>query len=240
MCVYVKGAGAGGDTSLGCRTVTVPAAPAGSAPVGGLFAVTGNAGAVSISGWAVDADSPTSALTIDVQFDGWKALTANLSTAEADAVVSGAGPNHSFSGSWPASPGTHLMCIYVKGAGAGGDASLGCHYVTVTAGSGAAPVGKLEVATGTGGKISVSGWAVDPDAPTSPLTVDLQAAGWRVLTAKGTNAAAGTAVPGAGSSHGFAGAWSAPVGTHYVCAYARGIGPGGDSALGCTWVTVTK
>ena len=240
MCVYVKGAGAGGDASLGCRTVTVPAASAGSIPVGGLFAVTGSAGAVSISGWAVDSDSPTSALMIDVQFDGWKALTANLSTAEADAVVSGAGPNHGFSGSWPASPGTHLMCIYVKGAGAGGDASLGCHYVTVTAGTGAKPVGALQSVTGSGGAISVSGWVVDPDAPMAPVTVDFQASGWRVLTAKAANSASAAAVPGSGSNHGFTGSWSAPAGNHYVCAYARGIGPGGDTALGCSWVSVVN
>lgn len=237
MCVYVKGQGAGGDASLGCRYVTVPVG--GVAPVGQLQTASGLGGRVSINGWAVDADAPTTPVVIDVQLDGWKSLTANLTNPLGASAVAGAGNSHGFAGSWVLPTGAHILCVYVKGQGAGGDASLGCQTVNVTSTAAKAPVGQLTSITGTGGKVSVAGWAVDPDAPSVPLVIDVQVAGWQALTANQTSAASETAVPGSGTSHGFSGAWTVPTGSQTVCIYAKGQGAGGDTSLGCRVVNVT-
>jgi len=247
VCVYAKGAGAGGDLALGCRTLTVlPAVAAGSAPKGALTTVTPGAASVTLAGWAVDADAPTTALVLDVQIGStWQSLTANTVNAAGEAAVPGSGQNHGFSGSVPAPVGTNTMCVYVKGAGAGGDLGLGCRTITVSAAApvapvvGAVPKGALTTVTPVDGGVTLAGWAVDADDPAAALVLDVQIGStWQVLTANTADPAGETAVPGSGQNHGFSGTVTAPRGAQTMCVYVKGAGAGGDLALGCRTVTI--
>ena len=102
------------------------------------------------------------------------------------------------------------------------------------------PFGSLDSASPRAGSIRVSGWAVDPDT-NSPVTVHFYVDGqWGgAFSADRDRPDVGAAVPGYGTSHGFAESVT-PVGggSHQICAYAINLGPFGSTnpLLGCATV----
>jgi hypothetical protein len=126
---------------------------------------------------------------------------------------------------------------YVEGGTGGGNALAGTQ-----------PKGRLEaVASRYPGQVSISGWAFDPSAPTTPLAIRAYVSG-----------DGGRGVPyelgpiaslaredialshsSAGPAHGFD--VNFPVvasGRQRVCVYAIGVGEGSDRALGCRAVGI--
>ena len=101
------------------------------------------------------------------------------------------------------------------------------------------PVGSLDAVSAGPGSISVSGWALDPDAATSPAAVHVyvDGAGRAVLSAAGSRPDVAAANPGAGAAHGYSVAVAVDGGRHTVCAYAINSGPGASTTLGCRAVT---
>jgi uncharacterized protein YkwD len=91
--------------------------------------------------------------------------------------------------------------------------------------------------------IVVAGWAWDEDAPTTPIDVHIHVDG-HILPVKADlhRPDVAAAKPKAGPRHGYAARLSTSPGVHEVCVFAINAPgtAGGNVALGCRSVTVTK
>ncbi|MBC7761021.1 MAG: hypothetical protein H7201_04330 [Candidatus Saccharibacteria bacterium] len=233
VCVYAVNKGAGSDSNIGCRTVTVPSA----SPKGEIKDLWTTTAGVSLWGWAIDPDNLVGASTISIQVDSsWYAWKADQPYAAAADFVAGAGNNHGWGGSIAVPPGDHSVCVYVGNTGRGHDVSLGCRSVNVPDGT---PRGELKDAWGTSAGVSLWGWAIDPDVPSQPMKLSIQVdSNWYVWDANLTYAPAAAYVSGAGPSHGFGGTIPATSGSHTVCVYPINQGAGRSTSLGCRGVSV--
>jgi hypothetical protein len=114
--------------------------------------------------------------------------------------------------------------------------AFGCRQIAVGL---TRPWGNFEGVTASGGALSVGGWALDPDSPTSPGTVHVYVDGvGTAISAAGSRPDVGAAFPGVGDAHGFT--WSTAVapGRHTVCAYAIDAQfSAWNTPLGCRTVT---
>lgn len=95
----------------------------------------------------------------------------------------------------------------------------------------------------TGSSIWVAGWAIDPDAGTSAIQVDISIDGRSAgrFTAADYRPDVGAAYPAYGSYHGFGPVIPVGGGTHTVCVTAINVGTATSNVLlppGCQTVTV--
>ncbi|WP_157970775.1 CAP domain-containing protein [Nakamurella deserti] len=244
VCATVVDTGAGlGDTALGCLTYTV------GDPVGGVESATVTGRTLTVAGWAVDPDQPTAAATVTVtdRLAGGPAtsttVVASAPHAGADRAVPGAGPAHGFTVTAPISGvGEHAVCATVAGVRAAGVVTdLGCRTVTVTP---ATPVGAFDtVGTPDRRSVSVTGWAADPDAPTTPSTVAVVITNSAGTTTTTLDAATGYPVDlgsGLGRDHAFSATLPLTAdGVNTVC--VRSVSRSTATVttdLGCRTVTV--
>ncbi|PCN49277.1 hypothetical protein Csp2054_03610 [Curtobacterium sp. 'Ferrero'] len=235
VCVTAVNVGAGSDTSLGCVSVRAYSHD----PAVALERATVAPAGIAVTGWAFDGDAVSDAVTTAITVDGRtvRSFTADQARPDVDRTW-GAGARHGFAGVVPSSPGKHTVCAVARNTGAGSDVrSTPCRAVTVPV---AAPVGHRDrVASSSAGTVSVRGWAFDRDdvgrALPVRVSVDGRTAG--TLTANASRADVDR-VHAAGPRHGFTGSVSARRGQHRVCLTAVGVGRGGDTALGCTAVSV--
>jgi hypothetical protein len=128
---------------------------------------------------------------------------------------------------------------YVEGATAGGGTSSNDN-----------PRGSFDVVSSPApGQVQVSGWAFDPNAPTTPVSIAAYlggkideggASGYELGPIASQERSDLLALfPRAGASHGFDSSF--PVvgsGRQRLCVYALNIGPGADKLLGCRTVGV--
>lgn len=128
---------------------------------------------------------------------------------------------------------------YVEGATAGGGTSSSDN-----------PRGSFDVVSSPApGQVQISGWAIDPNAPKTPVSISAYlggeideggASGYElgpIATQERSDLLA--LFPRAGASHGFDSSF--PVvgsGRQRLCVYALNIGPGTDKLLGCRTVGV--
>lgn len=101
------------------------------------------------------------------------------------------------------------------------------------------PVGTIDLVSPTPGAIRVLGWAFDSNS-TDPIAIHAYvdgayAAGW---AADLPRADVKNAHPGQGDRHGFDFRLPVSDGTHQTCLYALNVGPGKNTLLGCSTVTV--
>jgi hypothetical protein len=233
VCVAAVNTGVGAHVGLGCKNVTV-----GTGSPVGSFDQLGTAGptTLTVSGWTVDPDTSGS-IPVDVYVDGHGArYTANASRPDIAAAFPGQGPSHGFNLSILTTPGTHTVCAYAINTGFGSNTVLGCRTITMPSGS---PKGSADSIVAGHQKVTVAGWALDPDTTASiPVAIYVGSAGaW--YTANGTRADIAGAFPGYGPAHGFTQTIAAPAGTTNVCVYAINQGPGTNTLLRCQSVTVT-
>lgn len=221
---------------LGCRTVSY-----GAPPVGDLNSVRVSGTQVGLTGWALDPDS-TESIRVDVWVDGAFATsaTADRSRADVGQAFPGYGARHGFDVALPMSAGSHRVCVYAINVRVGAsNPRLGCS--TVQIGGAQTPVGNIDSATVSGSSVSLSGWALDNDQPTTSINVHLYVDGrWGgSVPAAGSRPDVGAAYPGAGAAHG----WTATVpvrpGTSRVCAYGINVGGGTNALLRCVDVRVS-
>ncbi|WP_411722089.1 hypothetical protein [Mycetocola sp.] len=249
VCAYGINVGTGANSVLGCQTVTVPNASSGivekgRAPVGALSSVTADASGISVSGWAIDPDT-ASAIPVHVYVDSvGKAIMADGNRSDLPAEYAAYGPNHGYSLKAQADPGSRTVCAYAINNGAGGNVALGCKTVVVpTASSGLSeqgrvPIGNFETISAVAGKITVSGWAIDPDTADSiPVHVYVGSTGVAMLADKSRPDVA-LHYPAYGDKHGYSATLSAAPGVRTVCVYSINSGPGGNVLQRCENVTV--
>jgi hypothetical protein len=213
-------------------------------PIGNVekFSVSGST--VTASGWTVDPDHPAGTIDVAMLVDGVTAahFTASRNRPDVAAAVAGAGPAHGFEGTFTLAAGVHSVCaVAVNAAPMGLNTWLKCQTMTSTPPS-AVPFGNVESVSLDGRTLSVKGWAIDPDAQSSPLDVHAYVNdnwGGAVL-ANGSRPDVGAAFPAAGPAHGFTWSWtvSAP-GPYTVCLFGINKNAGSSNPkLGCGTVTV--
>ncbi len=222
-------------TLLGCRDVN-PVTPA----FGDFgFTTTASPPRIGLSGWLIDPDSsePTVAhVYLDGGFAGqyW----ADRARPDIAAVYPGYGVNRGFSTDITTTQGLHQMCVFVINIPSGSHTLLGCREVTVGQVNRSAPTGSIDVATGAGGGVLVSGWAIDRDT-TDPINVHVYVdAANTPIVASNARPDVAAAFPGASARAGFSARVPASPGPHTVCIYAIDanlVGP--HTLLGCRSVT---
>lgn len=121
------------------------------------------------------------------------------------------------------------MCAYGIGIAGGGNALLSCRTFEVSG----SPLGALDLVRRAPGGIQAAGWALDPEtAQPIPVHVYVGGAG-HVLGADLSRGDIAAAFTGYGDRHGFDAVLPAGSEPVQVCAYAIGVGVGGNSLLGC-------
>ena len=100
------------------------------------------------------------------------------------------------------------------------------------------PIGSLDVSYQKGIGLVVSGWALDPDGPTTAVDVHIYDNG-AGHAAPANVERADLAPLGYGTAHGYSSAWSATPGLHEVCVYGiNGSAGGSNTLVGCETVAV--
>jgi hypothetical protein len=238
VCVYsVDEVALGNNYLIGCQTLPY------QAPIGWITSVAETTdGQVHLSGWAMDPSAPITPLTTHVYVDGRVVTWAQAAGSRPDvaAAFAAAGPAHGFDVTIPVASGTRNICVYAINVGyAGPNPSLGCRTVTLQY---TPPLGSVDAAVSIGGgRLAVAGWAWDPSAPSTPLSIHYWVDGQDVAAAPASVARPDVAAtyPAAGPAHGFWSALDVGYGTHQVCAYAINVGvPGANPQLGCRTVDV--
>ncbi|WP_051701960.1 hypothetical protein [Mycetocola saprophilus] len=244
VCVYAIDTAGKASTTLGCQTVNIPAGipNLNRSPIGNLEAVVAGPGTVQVSGWALDPDTASS-IRVHVYVDGvGAAFTADQVRNDVGALYPQYGAKHGFSVTVPATKGARNVCVYAIDTGSQPPTTLGCQTVTVLSNiteQGRKPIGNFEAATSANGKISVSGWALDPDTE-NPIPVHIYVGSdGRPYTADKPRPDVARGYPDYGPNHGFSESIPAAAGSYQVCAYAiDSIGKAGNTLLGCRSVTV--
>lgn len=233
VCVYGINAGAKGATkAFPCSTVTVPP----HEPIGAVDGITTSAGAINLSGWALDGDV-ADAIPVHVYVDGvGQAFTADQARSDIGRIYPAYGAGHGFAMSIPAKAGAHEVCVYAINRGPGSHTLMTCRTVTVT---NAAPVGSAEVVRGVAGGVQVAGWTFDPDSPRTSIPVHVYVgSAATVITADQARSDIARVFPEAGAAHGFSTVVPAASGPQKVCVYALDTAGGYNPSLSCSTVTV--
>ncbi|MGY4644148.1 hypothetical protein [Cellulomonas sp. URHB0016] len=236
VCLRTKDPSYGVDVSLGCRKATVTA-PVDRLPFGNVEALTSKGLTVTFSGWALD---PDTAGPIDVHLyvnGAWGgALRTTGVRTDVAAAYPGTGDKHGFSTTFTAGPGTHNVCAYAINTTSSASTSLGCRTVTV---ANKLPLGNFESLSRVDSKVTLGGWALDPDTA-GPIEVHVYVNGrWGgALTTSLVRTDVGRAYPGTGDLHGFTTSFVAGPGTHQVCLYAIDTDTRQNTTVGCRSIAV--
>ncbi len=189
-------------------------------------------------GWALDPEAETGPILVQMYLDG---RTQTVGTADAPrpdigAAFPAAGPDHGYSVTMSASAGWHDVCLYAINVGPGSSRNLGCRSVLVPSSD---PFGQVDTVTTSVGKVTVSGWAIDPTRPTRSSCRCTSTDGPRPSAgADRARPDVGAAYPSAGPDHGYSVTMPSDGGRHTVCLYAINTGEGASVLLGCRVVDV--
>jgi len=128
VCVYAIDSWGGANSRVRCSTVDV-----NGFAFGALDAVTSTSpGQISVTGWALDPNTPDQPIYVHVYAPGKAAqqLLANTSRPDVGRIV-GMGDNHGFTGTLAASKGTQTVCVYAIDSWNGTNPKIKCQSVTV-------------------------------------------------------------------------------------------------------------
>ena len=216
VCVTAGNVMFGQDASLSCAAIVLNFSPSG-----GLNSLTQVPGAVRLTGWASDPDTPAP-IDVTVLLDGRAVRSAPASSAVAGHQ------GHGFDLTVAAAQGAHTVCVRATNVGLGSDVVVGCRAIALNFNPSVRLAGLAQRSPG----FVVTGWAVDPDT-NAPIRVTITADG----TARTTVLANGPAGPKRG--HAFAASVPLGNGRHTICAIGINTGFGsGNSAPACAVVSL--
>jgi hypothetical protein len=214
-----------------------PSYPPGS-PEGEVYGIATAPRSIRVTGWAVDPSLTTYSVPVAVQVaSNWYATTASAVDPNGATNVPGSGQNHGYDITIPwNTPGPVTVCVTLINTGPGSNVSYTCRLVVVP--EFPAPVGAIESAVVAPGAVTLTGWAVRPDALTGVVNLAANVgSNWYPLTAAQPDAVASTKVTGAGPNQGFTGMISLPPGVQNLCVWATGTS-GSSVPIACTTVTI--
>lgn len=231
VCAVGMNTGAGGNTLLGCKNVTV-----GSDPFGAVDHVVTDKPVPEVTGWAIDPDQ-LGPIDLHVYVNGRFAAAQGGGEYRGD--VAAIWPQHGTQVGYripvPLAQGANQVCVYGINVGPGVNSLIGCKNVTVDRN----PFGRLDEASVAAGTLTLRGWAIDPDT-TASLPIHIWVSATRhVITADQWRPDVGRAFPGYGDTHGFYAKVPIPPGRHTVCAYAinQATGDVNTAIGGCRTIT---
>jgi hypothetical protein len=203
--------------------MVAPVSPASGAgnrtPLANWEAMWVDGSSVTVVGWAVDPDAPTTPVPVHVYIDGvGTARVADGSRPDVGAAFPGAGNMHGAGFIFRPPPGRHTVCVYaIDVQDPWQNTPLGCRIADVPLNL---PYGNWDGLSAVGKDLTVSGWAIDPDEPWEPAEVHVyvDGAGW-AAPANWYRPDVGAAL-GRGDSHGFVDHRLVEAGVHNVCVYA--------------------
>lgn len=231
-CIFAYNVGAGGNKLLGCKTISTPQGP----PIGNFEAATLVDRTATVTGWALDPDTPASIEIHAYVNGGWGgSYRADLARADVGRAYPGYGNAHGFRMNIGVPVGTSEICLFGINQGGGQNKLIGCRTVSNATG---APFGNIESVTASGSTARVSGWTIDPDTP-DPIEVHAYVnGGWGGrYVANANRPDVGAAYPGYGANHGLAINVPIPAGTSQVCLYAIDVRGSANPLLACRSVT---
>ncbi|MGY2003821.1 reprolysin-like metallopeptidase, partial [Blastococcus sp. SYSU DS1024] len=132
-------------------------------PVGHWDWLSASGDRLSVVGWAFDPDwRSAAAVPVHVYVDGrLTAITAEASRPDVGAAFPGVGDNRGFSWSGTVAPGAHTVCVYAIDVDVSSrNTPLGCRSITTQQ---ALPTAHWDWLSASGDRLSVVGWAFDPD-----------------------------------------------------------------------------
>ena len=222
------------------------------APIGHLDSMVASGGKVTVTAWAIDRDTPTTPVTVRLYLDGryHSGHKADGTRNDVARAYPGAGTAHGLSVTIPIDRSRgHQLCAYaINTTGTSPHTKLGCRTIGNATGTPApapkpqgsgrgAPIGYLDSMIASGGKVTVTAWAIDLDTPTTPVTVRLYVDGKYHSGHKAdrTRNDVARARPGTGSNHGLRATISLDRSrSHQLCAYAiNTTGTSPHTKLGC-------
>lgn len=235
VCVYGINVGSGSNRLLSCQSV----ASYGGSPVGYVDSIVAGPGTVTVQGWALDPDT-TDPITVHV-YAGSNAtpFTADATRNDVAEQYPQYGNRHGISAVVPVAAGYQTICVYGINVRSGGNVLLGsCRQVFVKAAKdpGTPPIGNIDSVAVTGDKVTIRGWALDPDTPDSVAVHSYVGAAGAVHRSDGTRSDVSRAYPGYGVAHGFTIVRTLPAGGDNVCIYAINDGRGANTVLGCMFL----
>jgi hypothetical protein len=242
-------------TALLLAPLAAAPARAASSPVGYLEQPkTPTPGYLSIRGWAYDPDAPNVNLRIHLYLGGpagtpgavfYDLGPTNKARPDVKAKFPKAGPTPGYEAVVKSPAGVIPVYAYGIDATGGKPSMLGTATPTVTAN--AAPLGALDTAVSPNpGKITVSGWAFDPNSPVENVSIHIYIGGpigtpGAISHDIGPTSLARPDVqaiyPQAQGSPGFSSTIDAPAGTSTLWAYALDATNGPPTLLGSKAVT---
>jgi len=233
VCVFSIDTSGGTNTLLNCRTATVGPAASYAPPIGSLDSVIVTNTAIAVSGWTLDPDT-ISSNQAHVYIDGvGTALVADGSRPDVAAVY-GRGDKHGFSRSFPATPGSHEVCVFGINTALGPNTTLGCSTVFVPD---AVPIGVVDSIVAAPGSLTFSGWTLDPDTISSN-EVHIYIDGVGVALSANQSRPDVAAVFGDGDKHGFSYTKAVAPGLRNMCVYGINTSQGPNTLLTCRSVVV--
>jgi hypothetical protein len=210
---------------------------ADGSPIGVLEHTYVRPGGLRVIGWNFDPDAKTIPLrTLAAVDHTWvTSAVADIPRADVATAHPAAGPNHGFNFLVPVPEGKHFVCVWARNLNEGTNYRLGCVTKTFDYG----PFGAIDSLVRKPGHIYVKGWAIDRDAPTSPVTTKV------IIDGTATSLVANQPRPDlvedhpvAGPNHGFAASLPATQGAHTVCVTTVDIGFGANNSFGCKKITL--
>ncbi|WP_375491236.1 fibronectin type III domain-containing protein [uncultured Jatrophihabitans sp.] len=201
-------------------------------PYGGINSMRVVPGGVQVIGWDIDPSAQTSPVATygTVDHANGVRVTANGNRPDVARVYKHAGAAHGFNFVIPATEGKHVLCVGAFNIGAGARRTLKCLTMTLDYG----PFGGFNPVTNRPGALDVRGWAIDRDAPTSPVTMSISIDGTpHTVVANRTRTDVARVYPGTGTAHGFDVVLPTSQGAHRICGTAVNIGYGSNNSYGC-------
>jgi hypothetical protein len=232
VCVFAINLPAGPNRSIGCKGVVV----SNQAPFGALDFVEPGMDSFTVRGWALDPNT-TAPINVHVYVDGVATRSINANTYRPDVGrIFGKGDNHGFTGAFDAAAGPHEVCVYAIDSWGGTNPQIRCATIDVNG----TAIGALDAAIAPPGKITVRGWALDPNTTNSTrVHVYVDGTATTSLAATGPRPDVGR-IFGKGDNHGFSGTVNAKAGPRQVCIYAIDTAGGTNPRIGCKEVTVPR
>lgn len=161
-----------GDSPQACKSITLAFEPYGKYET--VTRAKGSSDLVA-TGWAIDPDSNTRPVPVQVSVDGGKPVTgkANLPRPDVAKQHPGTGKNHGFAVTAPAGSGEHRVCVTALNIlGGSGKVNLGCKVINaVHPKPASAPRAVTAIAGYGGARIVWSAPTSDGGAPWTGYTV---------------------------------------------------------------------
>ncbi len=211
-----------------------PTAPAPTRPPAGhVDAVRVSGLSAFVQGWAVDPNNPSVSIPVHVYVgSAGYAFTANRARADVNRVLGVTG-NHGFSNTVPLKSGANNVCVYGIGVKPANNKLLSCRTVQAVPPT----QGSFDRLAVSGATATVSGWALDRNAPTRSIAVHVYVTSGSTRTALvGTTANRPrpdvNRILGVSGQHGYSVTVPVKAGSR-VCVYAISVVPGNNGLIGC-------